>query len=231
MEHFDFKTPRFLEASKIEMDDIIDDLFHDAQNSIHRIGMELELVNMGLGNSSDAVKTAEMIKLLENNVRDLRGYISSVQEPSATCDPAVILEGVIASLQIGHRSRRVHVSWNPPESLPGVALHRKLLARVLERVLDFCENLMQQGGELRITAGRQESPGQSRVEITLTMLTAAPMDMEGSKELFGGPSAHVRTDHGVKRALEVLRRHRGEIAFRRDSDCQCAVTLRMPASP
>jgi hypothetical protein len=231
MEISDFNTPRSLDASKIEFDDIIDDLFHDAQNSIHRIGMELELVSMGLGNSSDAAKTAEMIKLLENNVRDLRGYISAVQEPSATCDPGLILEGIVANLQTGHRSRRVHVSWNRPESLPRVALHRKLLARVLERVLDFCENLMQPGGELQITAGRQESPDQSRVEITLMMLTAAPIDMEVDKELFAEPSAHVQSDHGVKRALEVLRRHHGEISFRRDSDCQCAMTLRMLASP
>ena len=231
MEIPDLKTPRSVDASKIKMDDIIDDLFHDIQNSIHRVGMELELVTMGLGKSSDAAKTTEMIKLLENNVRDLRGYISSVQEPSATCDPAAVLESVVPNRQIGHRSRRVRVSWIPPQSLPLVTVHRKLLARVLERVLDFCENLMQKGGELRITAGRQESPGQFRAEIILTMLTAAPIDIDLDKELFGEPSAHVPTGHGAKRALEVLRRHHGEISFRRDSVCQCAITLRMLASP
>jgi K+-sensing histidine kinase KdpD len=229
MEIPDRKTPRPLDASKIKMDDIIDDLFHDAQNSIHRVGMELELVSMGLGKGSDAAKTAEMIKLLDNNVRDLRGYISSVQEPSATCDPAAVLQSVVANLQFGHRSRRVHVSWIPPQSLPLVAVHRKLLARVLERVLDFCENLMQQGGELRITAGRQENSGQFRVEIILTMLAAAPIDID--KELFGEPSAHVPIGLGAKRALEVLRRHHGEISFHRDGVCQCAITLRMLASP
>jgi K+-sensing histidine kinase KdpD len=170
-----------------------------------------------------------MIKLLDNNVRDLRGYISSVQEPSATCDPAAVLQSVVANLQFGHRSRRVHVSWIPPQSLPLVAVHRKLLARVLERVLDFCENLMQQGGELRITAGRQENSGQFRVEIILTMLAAAPIDID--KELFGEPSAHVPIGLGAKRALEVLRRHHGEISFHRDGVCQCAITLRMLASP
>jgi len=229
METPDLKTPRSLDAAKIKMDDIIDDLFHDAQNSIHRIGMELELVSMGLGNNSDAAKTAEMIKLLENNVRDLHGYISSVQEPSATCDPAAILQSVIANLQKGHRSRRVHVSWIPPESLPPVAVHRKLLARVLERVLDFCENLMQQGGELRIAARRQESAGQFPVVITLSMLSTVPIEVD--KELFSEPSAHVPPGHGVKLALEVLRRYHGEISFRRDGVCQCAITLRMLASP
>jgi len=225
----DLETPRSLDAAKIKMDDIIDDLFHDTQNSIHRLGMELELVTMGLGTSSDATKTAEMIKLLENNVRDLRGYISSVQEPSATCDPAAVLESVVANLQFGHRSRRIHVSCNPPESLPLVAMHRKLLARVLERVLDFCENLMQQGDELRITAGRQESPGKFRVEIILTMLTAAPIDID--QELLCEPFAHFPGGHGAKIALEVLRRHHGEVSFRRDSDCQCALTFHMLASP
>ncbi len=229
MEIPDLNTPRSLDGAKIKMDDIIDDLFHDVQNSIHRVGMELELVGMGLGKSADAAKTAEMVKLLENSVRDLRGYISSVQEPSATCDPAAVLQSVVANLQIGQRGRRVHVSWIPPESLPLVAVHRKLLARVLERVLDFCENLMPQGGEMRITAGRQKSPGQFRVEIILTMLAPAPIDID--KELFGEPSAHVPTGHGAKRALEVLRRHHGEISFRRDSVGQCAITLRMLASP
>jgi len=65
MEMSDLKTPRPIDPSKIMIDDIINDLFHDVQNSIHRVGMELELASMGLADKSDAAKTAEMTKSLE----------------------------------------------------------------------------------------------------------------------------------------------------------------------
>jgi len=218
-------------VSPLKIDDIIDELFHDAQNNIHRVGMELELVSMGLGNSSDAAKTAEMVKLLENNVRDLRGYISAVQEPSASCEPAAVLDAIVANLRISQRGRRGQVSWIPPVPLPRVALHKKLLARVLERVLDFCENLMPMGGDLRIAADRRESSGELRVEISLTMLSAAPIDGQADKEFLGEVSVPGRAGHGIIRAVKVLRRHRGDVSFLRQSDSQCEITLSMRCSP
>jgi hypothetical protein len=231
MEMSDLKTPPPIDPPKIIMDDIIDDLFHDAQNSIHRVGMELELASMGLADKSDGAKNAEMIKSLENDVRDLRAYISSMQNPSATCDPAAVLEGVVANLQIGHRNPTVQVSWIAPESLPPVPMHRKLLARVLERVLDFYQILLQPDGELRIATARRESHGQSDVEITFTALGVTPPTTEADKKLSGDSSNLVQIDRGANRALEVLRRHRGEIIVRKIGECQCEVFLRMPASP
>jgi len=231
MEMSDLKTPRPIDPSKIMIDDIINDLFHDVQNSIHRVGMELELASMGLADKSDAAKTAEMTKSLENHVRDLRAYISSIQNPSATCDPAAVLESVVANLQNGRRNPRVQVGRITPGSLPPLAMHGRLLTRILESILDFCESLIEQGGELRITAGRGGPGGQSHVEITLMLLTAAPIKMEADKELFGDSSNLVQTGRRAKRALEVLRRHHGETIVRKVGECQCAVSLRMPASP
>jgi hypothetical protein len=224
----DFKTPRTADSSKILMDDIIDDLFHDAQNGIHRVGMELELASMGLG-ETDAEKTGELIKSLENHVRDLRGYISSIQNPAAACDVAAVLEGVVTNLKIDRRNPRALVRWIAPASLPLVAVHRKLLARVLERLLEFCDNLMREGGELRIAAGRRESLGKFQVEITLTLLAAAPLNVDADKELFGDSSNRIQT-HSAKRAVEVLRRHHGETAFHKANDCQYEISLLLPAA-
>ncbi|MGH7927165.1 MAG: hypothetical protein ACREQV_05170 [Candidatus Binatia bacterium] len=223
--------PQSLEPGKIAMDDIIGNLFHDAQNSVHLVGMELELVSMGLGDSSDILKTVEIVKQLENNLRDLRGYISAIQEPAATCDPAAVLDGVLATLQLRNPNRQCKLTSVIPQSMPTVPTHAKLLSRILERVFDFCENLLPQGGEVGIVAASQHIGGQIYVDLNLTLLSTVAIPMIAEEELAGNRSDRRRTNLGIERALEVLRRHGGQTAFRRNGDYECQLTLRMLASP
>jgi hypothetical protein len=213
------------------MDDIIGDLFHDAQNSVHLVGMELELVTMGLGNTSDLGKTAAIVKRLENNLRDLRGYISILQEPSATCNPAAVLDGVITNLQLRIRHRPIKLTSIISESMPRVLAHAKLLTRILERVFDFCEDLLHAGGELGILAERQQIGSQIYAEINVTMLGAGAISITADEDLAGLASDRSRTNAGIGRALDVLRNHGGQTTFRRYSDCKCEFTLRMSALP
>jgi hypothetical protein len=227
----DFDIRRSREPGKITIDDIIGDLFHDAQNGVHLVGMELELVSMGLGNSSDAIKTTDIVKQLENNLRDLRGYISALQDPSATCDPAAVLDGVVTNLQSRNRNDQLKLTAVIPASMPIVRASPKLLARILERVFEFCENLLQQGGELAIQAASRHIGSQICAEINLTMLSAVAIPISADEELSGSRSVKGRSNQGIERALEVWRRHRGRAAFRRHGDCQCELTLRMVASP
>jgi hypothetical protein len=228
MKLIDVHAPSSSEPAQVAMDDIIGDLFHEAQNGVHLVGMELELVSMGLGNSSDAVKTAGIVKRLENTLRDLRGYVSVLQDPCATCDPAVVLDGVVAGLRSRKRNNRLELTTTVPESLPVVLAHPKLLARILERVFEFCENLLHQGGDLRIRAASGHVDSQIYAEINLTMLS--PMDI-ADEELCGNRFVKGGSNRGIERALEVLRRHRGQMIFRRHSDRQCELNLRILASP
>jgi hypothetical protein len=227
----DFDIRRSREPGKITIDDIIGDLFHDAQNGVHLVGMELELVSMGLGNSSDAIKTADIVKQLENNLRDLRGYISALQDPSATCDPAPVLDGVVTNLQSRNPNDQLKLTAVIPASMPIVRASPKLLARILERVFEFCENLLQQGGELAIRAASRHIGSQIYAEINLTMLSAVAIPISADEELSGSRFVKGRSNQGIERALEVWRRHRGRATFRRHGDCQCELTLRMVASP
>jgi hypothetical protein len=233
MKFSDLDTARSLDSTKRPIDDIIGDLFHDAQNGVHLVGMELELVSMGLGNTTDAVKTTEIVKQLENILRDLRGYISSVQEPSATCDPAAVLEYVVGNMQARNRDVDLKLTSLIPDSLPLVSTHRKLLARVFERVFDFCENLLFQGGELSILAASQCIESQIHVEIGLTMTGTQAIPMIAEQEFCGSRSAADRghINQGIQRALEALRRQCGQVTFRRHSEHQCQITLRMLAAP
>jgi hypothetical protein len=225
------KPTRSPEAGKVTMDDIIGDLFHDAQNSVHLVGMELELVGMGLGNSSDILKTSGIVKQLENNLRDLRGYVSAVQEPSATCDPAAVLEGVLASLQLRHRNRQFKLTWAIPRSMPVVLTHSKLLSRILERLFEFCEILLPQAGELRIAASSQQIGNQLYADIDLTLLSSVAIPLLAEEELADNSAARRRTQYGVERALEVLRRHGGQTTFQRNNDYECELQLHMLALP
>jgi hypothetical protein len=219
------------EPAKIALDDIIGDLFHDAQNGVHLVGMELELVSMGVGNSSDAVKTAGIVRQLENNLRDLRGYISALQDPSATCDPAAVLDGIVMTLQSRNRDEKLKLTAVIPESMPSVRAHPKLVARILERVFEFCEDLLQPGAEFAIEAARRHIGRQVYVEISLTMFSAAVIPMAADEVLCGSAAAKGRSYKGIERALEVLRRLHGNTVFRRHSDFQCQFSLHLLSLP
>jgi hypothetical protein len=219
------------ESAKVTIDDILADIFHDAQNAVHLVGMELELMNMGLGNSSDAVKAAGIVKLLEHHLRDLRGYVSALQDPTASCDPAVILDGVIASVLARKRKDEIKLAARVPESLPMVVAHPKLLTRVLERVFEYSEDLLDRGGELAVWAAKSHGEGETYAEIGLTIRSGKDIRVSAEEELDPGRSARRTSNRGIQRALEVLRRHGGQTTFRRDSDRQCRLSLRILASP
>jgi hypothetical protein len=225
------KLPQFPKTGRTAMDDIIGDLFHDAQNGVHLVGMELELVSMGLGNNADIFKTTEILNQLDNNLRDLRGYISAVQEPSATCDPGAVLEGVLTTLQLRNRNRQLKLTWTIAQSMPVVLTHAKLLTRILERVFDFCESLLPQGGELRIVAASRLTGNQIYAHIDLTLLSGVAIPMITEDEFVGSRSDRRRTNLGIGRALEVLRRQGGQTGFRQNNDYECQLTLQMLAWP
>ena len=227
----DRNTSRSLEPANVPIDDIIGDLFHDAQNGVHLIGMELELVSMGLGNSADAVKTANIVKQLENNLRDLRGYVSALQDPFATCDPAAVLDGVVSQLQSRKRDDQLKVKAVVPQSMLIVLAHSKLVARILERVLEFCESLLQQGGELGIRAASRHIESQHYAEIHFTMLGAVAIPSSADEELGENRSVKRSSNRGIERALEVLRRHGGQVTYQRKTDRECQLTLVLLASP
>ncbi|HEX2226817.1 MAG TPA: hypothetical protein VHM64_06730 [Candidatus Binatia bacterium] len=218
------------EPASLAIDDIIGDLFHDAQNGVHLVGMELELVSMGLGTSSDAVKTARTVKQLENNLRDLRGYVSACQHPSSTCDIAAVLETVIASFQMRHRNDQDQIVASRSESLPQVLGHPKLLTRILERAFEFCEEILSRGGQLNLRAARCQAGSQTYAELELTMLASVDIPMIAEEELCANRSLKTGPYLGVQRALEILRRRGGQTIFRRRSDRECQLILRIPAS-
>jgi hypothetical protein len=227
----DLKRSPSRDTPQIKMDDILDGLFHDVQNSIHRVAMGLDLANMGLGHETDAAKTGEVLGLLENSVRDLRGYVDPMTGSRPACDPAAVLDSVFANRQTGKRRRSLDISWVRPQSLPAVPVHKALLARALERILDFCESLAQEGDKLYIEARPLQSSGQYCAEIKLKLFSDAPWRIDTGDNFSIEPTDHGQAGEGMKLALEILRRHRGEVSFQRASDDQCNITIRMHAAP
>jgi hypothetical protein len=224
----DTSAPSSGNPGRIVIDDIISELFHEAQNGVHLVGMELELVSMGLGENSDAEKAAGVVTQLQQNLRDLRGYISALQHPGASCEIAAVLEMLLATA--GQRRRKAQ---NPPlvdvtAPAPPVRMDGKTVMRILERVWEFCDDLLPAGGELAIRTGRLRKDREIFCEIELTMHSPVDMPSISDGELWRG-AAGGPPRRGLERALEVLRRHGGQMLFRRESDRKYSLTLLLPA--
>ena len=227
----DLKGLRSSIAMVYDLDDIINGLFHDTQNDLHRVAMELELARMGLADLSDLAHTHDTIYRLENEVKDLRGYISPLQQPMSPCDASAVLDGVAASLQLGNRRSGIKVLWAVSPSLPILSLHQKLFARAIESLIEFCVDLMHEQGELRITAEPLTHPRQTYAEIRFEMISTLTMSQEDVEQILAKSAEFPQVKSGFRRAVEVLRRHDGEIFTVRHGNCQLELNLRLKAAP
>jgi hypothetical protein len=223
------EAPGAGDAERIILDDIISELFHDAQNGIHLVGMELELVSMGLGEKSDALKAGGMVTQLQGDLRDLRAYISVLQDPGASCDVTTVLEAVIAGAVKRKGDLQPQIRYAIAGAAPRAQMHAKVLTRIVERVLNSYEALLSPAGEVSIRSGAHQTGGQISGEIQLTILSPVDMPSIAEEELcrtFTGRGSH----RGLERALEVLRRYRGQASFRRDSQRKHRLSLFLPTT-
>ncbi len=176
--------------------------------------MEIDLLQLTSSLSIDLKRILHAIDRANLSIQDLSDYFTPPQLLLSEEKPDIILEEIVEEMQkeLTRQGIQVHMYFQSP--LPAVSVDSRQFRNALERVLAFCQALLNQGGDLEIEVDLKEIEGARCVELRLTSSSLNSFEMD-EKEVFH-PFLRVnnyRAGLGMALASEILKRHHGRIYF------------------
>ena len=192
-------------------------LTHEIGNNLQVMRGELDLLRLSgkIPEESSAV-IINGVTHIHALTREIEEYLRPQSIQSRREDPASVVSAVISSRQKAMAARGIRTGLVLKEPLPRVPLDRQF-GRALREVLDFSGALLSAGGELNIEAGVCRHEGQKYIELKIVSSSSDSLQVD-EQDVFT-PFSEVngyRTGISMALAQEILRRHYGKIAFRKE---------------
>jgi nitrogen-specific signal transduction histidine kinase len=208
-------------------------LTHEISNNLQTISGEVELSRWAgklTEESADAIALG--VKHLRNLAYEIEEYLFPSAHKAKSRDPASLLTEVIQSRQKEMAAHGIRAGVIVKETLPKVPLDGQF-GRALTGVIDFSRALLQKGGELKVEAGTRRQEGTSYIELNIVTSSSTSLQVD-EKDVFR-PFSKVngyRLGLSMAVAQQILRRHFGEIAFRKEHSNRGVFSLliRVPES-
>jgi signal transduction histidine kinase len=216
------------EPSEAARVDVLKKLFHDVQNCIQIVRMEVELTEFGIRKELEAAKLAKTLSSVDRLLRELRDYLGPNATRMTIEDLEAILKSIMRRMQQQFNRKKVHLHLVRRGPMPPVEVDKKQVRGALEGVLEFCGLLLKEGGDINIEAGQIDVKGQAYAELKVTTTSAGSVglaDSEAFRAAIRVGETHVGI--GIDLARQILRRYHGEVFFRKESAREGHVIIQM----
>jgi K+-sensing histidine kinase KdpD len=192
-------------------------LTHDIGNNLQTISGELELSRWsGVLSVESAEAMARGITQIRTLAHEIEEYLFPSKRRPRTEDPASLLSEVIQSKEKEMAAHGIRTGMIVKEALPKVPLDGQF-DRALRGVIDFSRALLPQGGELKIEAGMRQREGERYIELNIVSSSSTSLDVD-ERDVFR-PFSNIngyRLGLSMAVAQQILKRHYGEIVFRKE---------------
>jgi two-component sensor histidine kinase len=192
-------------------------LTHDISNNLQTISGELELSRWsGVLSAESAEAVSRGINRIRTLAHEIEEYLFPSTRRPRTEDPASLLTEVMQSKEKEMAAHGIRTGMIVKEALPKVPLDGQF-DRALRDVIDFSRVLLPHGGELKIEAGMRRQEGERYIELNIVSSSATSLQVD-EQDVFR-PFSNVngyRLGLSMAVAQQILKRHYGEIVFRKE---------------
>ena len=209
------QTAELKETARV---DILKKLFHDVQNCIQIVRMEIELTEFGFQKEMEAAKLAKTLSSVDRLLRELRDHIGPNATRMTIEDLETILKSILRRMQQHFNRKKVNLRLVRRGPMPPVEVDKKQVRDALKGVLEFCGLLLKEGGDIDIEAGQIHVEGQAYAELKVTTTSAGSVGLADS-EAFRA-AIRVGDNHvsiGIDLARKILQRYQGDVFFWKES--------------
>jgi PAS domain-containing protein len=208
-------------------------LTHDIGNNLQTISGELELSRWsGVLSVESAEAIARGITQIRTLAHEIEEYLFPPTHHPRSEDPASLLTEVIQSKEKEMAAHGIRTGMIVKEALPKVPLDGQF-DRALRGVIDFSRALLSQGGELEIEAGMRRKEGEKFIELNIVSSSSTSLQVD-ERDVFRPFSSVNGYRLGLSMAVaqQIMRRHYGEIVFRKEASNRGVFSLliRVPES-
>jgi PAS domain-containing protein len=192
-------------------------LTHEIGNNLQAISGELELLRWsGTLPAESAAIVSSRIRQILNLAYDIQEYFFPSFGGSDDEDLASVIVEVLRKSEQEMNASGIRTEMIVQEALPKVPLDGQF-AKALKTIIDFSRALLAAGGDLKIEAGACRRDG--RDYIQLNVISASRGDLRLKEVSVFRPFINVfgyRPGLSMAVAQRILRRHSGEIVFRKE---------------